>query len=200
MTEIKKALIRRKPLEERLKDRLDKAHAVVIKEIINRSGNDDEIDLVGAFVDSSRLLGDYVTLDWPHYQAIRNLRIEITKYAGDRSRRRPLNIMMHAEPGSGKSHLVKSLAASISSYNTVAIDYNMAGLQSIEDLLQPLDTVRNVKVQDGLPILFLDEFDSNPSRYPLLLPLMWDGELNIAHRNLKLGKLIIIRDIVKSCV
>lgn len=193
MTETKKVPIRRRSLEEMLKDRLDRARAVVIKEVINRDENEeDEIDLVGAFNDSSRLLGDYVTLDWPHYQAIRRLRTEISKYAGDRSRRRPLNIMMHAEPGSGKSHLVKSLAASISSYNTVAIDYNMAGLQSIEDLLQPLDTVRNAKVQDKLPILFLDEFDSDPSRYPLLLPLMWDGELNIAHRNLKLGKLVII--------
>lgn len=100
--------------------------------------------------------------------------------------------MMQAEPGSGKSHLVKSLAASVTSYNAVAIDYNMASFQSIEDLLQPLDSVRNVKVQDKLPILFLDEFDSHPSRYPLLLPLMWDGELSIAHRNLKLGKLVII--------
>lgn len=193
MTEPKKVPIRRRSLEEMLKNKLDKARAVVIKEVINRDENvEDEIDLVGAFLASSRLLGDYVTLDWPHYQAIRKLRVEISKYAGDRSRRRPLNIMMHAEPGSGKSHLVKSLAASISSYNTVAIDYNMAGLQSIEDLLQPLNTVRNVKVQDKLPILFLDEFDSNPSRYPLLLPLMWDGELNIVHRNLKLGKLVII--------
>jgi hypothetical protein len=100
--------------------------------------------------------------------------------------------MMQAEPGSGKSHLVKSLAASIKNHDAVAIDYNMAGLQGIEDLLQPLDSVRNVKVQDKLPILFLDEFDSDPSRYPLFLPLMWDGELNIGHRNLKLGKLVII--------
>lgn len=192
MSEIKKMPIRQRSLEEMLKDRLDKARAVVIKEIINRTNNDGEIDLVGAFVASSRLLGDYVTLDWPHYQAIRKLRMDISKYAGDRTRRRPLNILMHAEPGSGKSHLVKSLAASISNHNAVAIDYNMAGLQSIEDLLQPLDNIRNAKVQDKLPILFLDEFDSNSSRYPLLLPLMWDGELNIAHRNLKLGKLVII--------
>jgi hypothetical protein len=68
----------------------------------------------------------------------------------------------------------------------------MASLQSIEDLVQPLDAVRNLKVQDKLPILFLDEFDSDPDRYSLLLPLMWDGELNIAHRNLKLGKLVVI--------
>jgi hypothetical protein len=183
---------KRRPFAEIIRDRLERARAVVVEKIINRAGGEDVIDLVKPFAISSRLLGDYVTLDWPHDQAIRQVRREISEYAADRSRRRPLNIMMHAEPGSGKSHLVKSLAASITSHDVVAINYNMAVLQSIEDFLQPLDSVRNVKVQDKLPILFLDEFDSDSSRYPLLLPLMWDGELNIAHRNLKLGKLVII--------
>jgi hypothetical protein len=141
---------------------------------------------------STLLLGRYVTLDWPHYNAIRRVRFEISRYAEDRTRRRPLNIVMQAEPGSGKSHLVKCLAASLGSHSAAAVDYNMASLQSIEDLVQPLDAVRNLKVQDRLPILFLDEFDSDPGRYPLLLPLLWDGELNIAHRNLKLGKLVVI--------
>lgn len=192
MSEVKKAPLRRLSFDAIMKGRLQKARTEVIDKIIERTDTDDEIDLVDAFVVSSQLLGSYVTLDWPHYQAIRRMRFAITKYADDRSRRRPLNIIMQAEPGSGKSHLVKSLAASISGQNAVAIDYNMASLQSIEDLVQPLDAVRNVKVQDKLPILFLDEFDSDPSRYPLLLPLMWDGELNIAHRNLKLGKLVVI--------
>jgi hypothetical protein len=192
VTETKKVPLRRRSRDEIIQDRLKSARSVVIEEIINRTESESEIDLVRPFAVSSQLLGDYVTLDWPHYQAVRSIRWTISKYAEDRSRRRPLNIMMHAEPGSGKSHLVKSLAASITSHDAVAIDYNMSGLQSIEDLLQPLDSVRNVKVQDKLPILFLDEFDSDPSRFPLLLPLLWDGELNIAHRNLKLGKLVII--------
>jgi hypothetical protein len=51
----------------------------------------------------------------------------------------------------------------------------MASLHSIDDLTQPLDEIRNLKVVDRLPILFLDEFDSNPANFPMLLPLMWDG-------------------------
>lgn len=193
MSEAGKPQRRRRSWEEFMQDRLQQARATVVENIIQQTNKTvKEIDLVEPFAVSSQLLGDYVTLDWPHYQSIRQTRMAISRYAEDRSRRRPLNIMMQAEPGSGKSHLVKCLAASIASHNAVAIDYNMASLQSIEDLVQPLDAVRNVKVQDRLPILFLDEFDSDPSRYPLLLPLMWDGELNIAHRNLKLGKLVVI--------
>jgi hypothetical protein len=192
MAEARNALLRRRTWEEIIKERLSRARTTVIEKIIEHTETEDEIDLVQPFAVSSQLLGDYVTLDWPHHQGIRRVRTAIHQYAEDRSRRRPLNIMMQAEPGSGKSHLVKCLAASIGGRNAVAIDYNMASLQNIEDLIQPLDAVRNVKVQDRLPILFLDEFDSDSSRYPLLLPLMWDGELNIAHRNLKLGKLVII--------
>jgi hypothetical protein len=152
---------------------------------------DDEIDLVSPYELSTSLLGSYVTLDWQHYLAIRRLHGVISRYADDRTRVRPLNILMQADAGSGKSHLVKCLAASLRQ-SAGAVDYNLASLENIEDLIQPLDAVRNLKVQDRLPILFLDEFDSDPSRYPLLLPLLWDGELNVGHRYLKLGKLVIV--------
>jgi hypothetical protein len=68
----------------------------------------------------------------------------------------------------------------------------MSGMQSVEDLIQPLDAVRNLKVIDKTPILFLDEFDSDEANFALLLPLLWDGELHIGHRDLKTGKIVII--------
>jgi len=49
-----------------------------------------------------------------------------------------------------------------------------------------------LKVQDRIPLLFLDEFDSNEANTALLLPLLWDGELNLGQRDLKLGKVIIV--------
>jgi hypothetical protein len=175
-----------------LRKRYEAARMAIQSTIIDQSNADSPIDLVQPYAMSKTTLGRYVTLDFPHIMALRALRSIISRYAEDRTRLRPLNIMMRAEPGSGKSHLVKCLARTMRGQSASAVDYNMASLQSIEDLIQPLDTVRNLKVQDQLPILFLDEFDSDPSRYPLLLPLLWDGELNIAHRNLKVGKLVII--------
>lgn len=142
---------------------------------------------------SSSTLGDYVTLDWQHRNEIHGLVARILSYADDKSRTRPLNIVMQAEPGSGKSHFIKCLAGHRRLSNRVRpVIFNMSGMQGIEDLTQPLDAVRNLKVIDKTPILFLDEFDTNPSYYGLLLPLMWDGELHIGHRDLKTGKVIII--------
>jgi hypothetical protein len=68
----------------------------------------------------------------------------------------------------------------------------MAGLQRYEDLIPPLDSARNLKVQDRIPLLFLDEFDSDEENVALLLPLLWDGELNLGQRDLKLGKVMIV--------
>ena len=55
-----------------------------------------------------------------------------------------------------------------------------------------MDELRNLKVNDRFPLLFLDEFDSDPTHYPALLPLLWDGELQVGHRDLKLGKAVIV--------
>lgn len=100
---------------------------------------------------------------------------------------------MQARPGSGKSHFIKCLArGSRLSGVASAVTFNMSGMQRIDDLMQPLDGIRNLKVIDRLPILFLDEFDSSDSNYALLLPLLWDGELHVGHRNLKTGKAVII--------
>jgi len=73
-----------------------------------------------------------------------------------------------------------------------AVTFNMATMQSADDMAQPIDELRNLKVNDRFPLLFLDEFDSDPSRYAALLPLLWDGELQIGHRDLKLGKAVIV--------
>jgi len=169
-----------------------KARTKIADVVLSDGAPGRDLDLSAAYRRSTNLLGDYVTLDWQHRNDIVRIIAVIRQYAEDRTRNRPLNIVMQAEPGSGKSHFVRCLARKLENYHTSSVDFNMAGLQSIDDLLQPLDAIRNLKVMDRLPILFLDEFDSDPRRYSLLLPLMWDGELHIGHRDLKLGKLVII--------
>lgn len=176
---------------EALKEKYSQARQVITTAILEKPPTAD-VDITKAYNTSRLLLNDYVTLDWEHRTDINRIRSQIRKYAEDRTRRRPLNIIMRAEPGSGKSHMVKCLARKLDFLHATSVDFNMASLQSIEDLIQPLDAVRNLKVADRLPILFLDEFDSNPANYAMLLPLMWDGELHVGHRDLKLGKLVII--------
>ena len=99
---------------------------------------------------------------------------------------------MLASPGAGKSHLIKCVAARLATRNISAITFNMSSMQSNDDLVPPLDAARNLKVEDRLPLLFLDEFDSSSNNFALLLPLLWDGGLNIGQRDLRLGKVVIV--------
>jgi hypothetical protein len=162
--------------------------------IINETPKESEVNISQYYGISKSTLDRYVTLDWDHHLAIERLKKEIIKYENDPTRNRPLNILMIAQPGSGKSHFIKHLPKDdkMKEINLSAVTFNMASLQNVDDLMQPLDAVRNLKVNDKFPLLFLDEFDSKPSYYSLLLPLLWDGELHLGHRDLELGKVVIV--------
>jgi hypothetical protein len=169
-----------------------KASRKFIQQSIIEEGGIPDARFVLAVAESESLLKGYATLDDPHRAEIQKLVKHITAYLRDPTRKRPFNALMLASPGAGKSHFIKQLAASMKGDRVQAVTFNMATMQSAEDMAQPVDELRNLKVNDRFPLLFLDEFDSDPSRYAALLPLLWDGELQIGHRDLKLGKAVIV--------
>ena len=187
------AMIRRRRLRRRLKSLYDEAVKAIRETVILSSlPESEEIDIQKYYEISTRALGKYVTLDWEHKRDIDNLITNIKAYSRDQTRTRPLNIIMIAGPGLGKSHFIKCLSKKMGHIGLGEVSFNMATLQNIDDLVHPIEAVRNLKVVDQLPLLFLDEIDRNNSIYSLLLPLLWDGELSIGRRDLKLGKVIII--------
>lgn len=145
-----------------------------------------------AVAESETLLKGYATLDDQRRTEIQKLTKQISAYLNDSTRKRPFNALMLAAPGAGKSHFIKQLAGAMKGERVQAVTFNMATMQSPDDMAQPIDELRNLKVNDRFPLLFLDEFDSDPTRYAALLPLLWDGELQIGHRDLKLGKAVIV--------
>jgi hypothetical protein len=138
------------------------------------------------------LLKKYATLDWQHCLDIFRVEDTIRAYAIDTKRKKPLNIVMHASPGTGKSHFVECLADAMKEDDIGQVTVNMTSIGGLDDLSGPLDEVRNLKVKGKLPILFLDEFDSSPQNYALLLPLLWDGKVVIGGRTIELGKFVAI--------
>jgi hypothetical protein len=150
------------------------------------------LDIRVPYENSLFSLDGYATLDWKHLEDIKSLVRTIELYLKDARRKRPLNVIMNAAPGSGKSHFVECLAEEMSEEGVAAVTFNMASMNSIEDLVHPLDAVRNLKVIDKLPLLLLDEFDSKKENYSLLLPLLWDGEIRVHEKVLGVGKIVII--------
>lgn len=169
-----------------------KASRKVVQDSIIDATEKPDARFALALAESESLLKGYATLDHQHRTEIEKLIKQITGYLRDSTRKRPFNALMLAAPGAGKSHFIKQLAATMKDERVQAVTFNMATMQSADDMAQPIDELRNLKVNDRFPLLFLDEFDSDPSRYAALLPLLWDGELQIGHRDLKLGKAVIV--------
>lgn len=173
------------------KARVQQARTVIQETIIECVADPDKRFIL-AVEESESLLKGYATLDDQHRSEIQKLITDIAAYLQDSSRKRPFNALMLAAPGAGKSHFIKQLAGAMRENRVQAVTFNMATMQSPDDMAQPIDELRNLKVNDRFPLLFLDEFDSDPARYPALLPLLWDGELQVGHRDLKLGKAVIV--------
>jgi hypothetical protein len=152
----------------------------------------ESIPFLLAYVLSDQALPGYSTLDSEHIEEIDQAVDQIKKYSQDGSQKRPLNFLLLAAPGAGKSHFVQCIARRLGTHNIGPITCNMVVLQRHEDLIPPLDAARNLKVDDKIPLLFLDEFDSRAENLPLLLPLLWDGGLTLGQHDLKLGKVVIV--------
>jgi hypothetical protein len=176
-------------LDESIETAKQEIHELIIN---SENPKKDEIDITSPIETSELALRSYVTLDSEHVKDIREILNKILLYSRDQTQRRPLNFLMFADPGSGKSHFVKCIAERLWNRNISAVVCNMATFQNYEDFLHPIEAVRNLKVQDKLPILFIDEFDSDNRNYAFLLPLLWEGQIQLANRELKLGKIVII--------
>jgi hypothetical protein len=165
---------------------------IVLRDNSLRSASSDNMLFLLCCALSRKTLPGYSTLDSDQIKDIQRILSVIKRYADDQSQKRPLNILMLASPGAGKSHFIRCIAEHLGTKTIGAITYNMVGLQRHEDLIPALDAVRNLKVSDRLPLLFLDEFDVEPSNYPVLLPLLWDGQLTVGQHDLKLGKVVVV--------
>jgi len=153
---------------------------------------DSDVNLTEAYCLSAETLEGYSTLDWQMRQTIRRLGTSIRAYWNAPQRKRPLCIFLLAGPGSGKSYLVERLSKSLKNPNTAFEEYNLTAMHSPQDLEGVLQKIRDLKVSDENPVLFLDEIDSKPSNYAMLLPLMWDGALQISDRLVQIGKCVIV--------
>jgi len=177
---------------EDLETEIVNAHRKIAAIVLREEPPTDDLDISQSCVISRKILGNYVTLDWQHCAEIIKMKDTIGKYAKDKKRKRPLNIVLQADPGSGKSHFIRCLAENMQADDVKQVAFNMTTMQYLDDLAKPIEAVRNFKVSDKLPLLFLDEFDAVPDKFPILLPLLWDGELQLGEHYLKVGKVVIV--------
>ena len=107
-------------------------------------------------------LGAWVSVDRTEIESVRSVRLIVDQYLNQRHRQRPLNLAVFGPPGSGKSFAVKQIAKEWAEGGTrvSVLEFNVAQFTSTADLPVSLQRVRDAAVEQTLPLVFWDEFDT----------------------------------------
>jgi len=140
------------------------------------------------------VFGRYVTRNSTFVTYLSGVRDQIEAYVSRTSVKRPLNILLAAAPGSGKSFLIKQLISTINSDLDIAFEeVYIASLENSSELYSVFQRVQSINLEGKLPAIFFDEVDSainGTKLYPKFLAPMWDGTFYIGKERFVLGKSI----------
>ena len=136
--------------------------------------------------------GAFTTIDRWEIEAYQNIRNLILDYVAA-SAARPLSIAAFGSPGSGKSFGVTQIAENILPGKVKKLEFNVSQFVNAMDLGAAFQKVRDVILENKLPLVFFDEFDSENLVWlkSFLMP-MQDGRFRDESGEHPLGKCILV--------
>ena len=148
-------------------------------------------------------LGGFLTYDKNEMLQVCNTYNTMKHYMRNHYRRSPLSICIFGQPGSGKSFVVKEITNSLddnrkgSQLPCELLTFNVSQMQSTKDLVEAFHQVRDSGLNEKMPVVFFDEFDSEFKGTPLgwlrfFLAPMQDGEFFHEGVRHKIGSPILI--------
>lgn len=143
------------------------------------------------------VLGNYITHNRGLVQHLKSVREQIDAYIRKPFPKRPLNILLAAPPGSGKSFLIKQLIESLD-YEARGIEVSfeecyVPALETTADLYSIFQRVQSLNLEGRLPVVFFDEIDAEIAGGKLFakfLAPMWDGTFYVGKDKHFLGRSI----------
>ena len=184
------ALILVKQENERLLQRLKEIWLAQLSE--DREGA-ESADLVEEQLTPGGTIGRYITCTEGFKNELSALERTVTTYVGREKPSRPLNMLLAANPGSGKSFLVKELSKQISG-DTEFLEYHVASFRKLDDLFSIFQRIQSLNLEGKLPFVLLDEVDGKVDGeyiFPNLLAPLWDGVFHIGQERHHLGRAVL---------
>lgn len=138
-----------------------------------------------------------VTADRREIEGLRSARVLLSEYVRQRDRKLPISLAVFGPPGSGKSFAVRQIAASVADNRIREFTFNMAQFTSFAEVSRLLLQVRDASLEEKLPLVFFDEFDSPLADKPLgwlkfFLAPMQDGRFQHGDALFGIGRSIFV--------
>lgn len=140
-----------------------------------------------------------VSVDRQEIEGLRSIKNILGEYCNSTARDRPISLAVFGPPGSGKSYGVKQIAREVA--GDIAIQdftFNLAQFVSFSEVTKQLLTVRDAALENKLPLVFFDEFDSEMGKQQPLgwlkyfLSPMQDGRFQHDQAMLGIGRAIFV--------
>jgi len=146
-------------------------------------------------------IGNWSSVDRDEIESMRSVQNILSKYVSQYSSgtrlERPLSIAVFGPPGSGKSFAIKQMAKALFPDQLKKIEFNLSQLDSPQELGNAFHQVRDLALEQQLPLVFWDEFDAVLDGMELgwlryFLAPMQDGEFREAGVSHPVGPAIFV--------
>jgi hypothetical protein len=164
-----------------------------LKQISEGNDGGESANLTEEQLTSDGTIGRYVTCTEGFKKELSALERTVMTYVGREKPSRPLNLLLAANPGSGKSFLVKELSRQISG-ETEFLEYHVASFRTLDDLFAIFQRIQSLNLEGKLPFVLLDEVDGKVGGeyiFPNLLAPLWDGVFHIGQERHHLGRAVL---------
>lgn len=142
------------------------------------------------------VFGRFVTRNPDFAKELITLRALLLNYAERPANKRPMNLLLAAEPGAGKSFVVKELARSLPKNSEIQFDeYYIGALRSASELTAIFHRIQSANLKNKLPVVLFDEVDGkvgNDYLFAKFLAPMWDGFFHEGTESYPVGKAVLV--------
>jgi hypothetical protein len=137
--------------------------------------------------------GKYTTADREEIERLNAMRNLIVGYRDNPKDKRPLSFAVFGPPGSGKSFAVKQLMEEVMGKEAKSLEFNLSQMGSLSELHVAFHKVRDASIQNQIPFVFWDEFDTEQLKWlkDFLAP-MQDAAFHAGGNQHLFGKAIFV--------
>ncbi|WP_028313510.1 AAA family ATPase [Desulfatibacillum aliphaticivorans] len=143
-------------------------------------------------------LGGYIALSQERQEDLLGLSDMIRAYIKNENAPRPMNILLEAHPGAGKSYLVKELCQlvkkTVEPKQVDFLTFNLTAMESFRDLAPCFRKIQNCHLTKTFPVVLFDEVDTqfpqNRHSYSSFLAPMYDGKVYEGGESFNIGRAV----------